>query len=29
MRKIFGALRSVIGVRIYETLSTMVATWER
>jgi transposase len=29
MRKIFGGLRSETGVRIHETLSTMVATWER
>ena len=29
MRKIFGGLRSDTGVRIHETLSTMVATWER
>jgi len=29
MRKVFGGLRSEAGVRIHETLSTMVATWER
>jgi hypothetical protein len=29
MRKIFGGLRSDTGVRIHETLSTMLATWER
>ena len=29
MRKIFGGLRFPTGVRIHETLSTMVATWER
>jgi hypothetical protein len=29
MRKIFGGLRSETGVRIHETVSTMVATWER
>lgn len=29
MRKIFGGLRFLTGVRIHETLSTMVATWER
>src|SRR5699024_55817 len=29
MRKMFGGLRSETGVRIHETLSTMVATWER
>ena len=29
MRKIFGGLRSETGVRIHETLSTMVVTWER
>jgi hypothetical protein len=27
--KIFGRLRSEAGVRIHETLSTMVAAWER
>lgn len=29
MRKIFGGFQSETGVRIYETFSTMVATWER
>ena len=29
MRKMFGGLRSATGVRIHETLTTMVATWER
>ncbi len=29
MRKMFGGLRSETGVRIHETVSTMVATWER
>jgi len=29
MRKMFGGLRSETGVRIHETISTMVATWER
>lgn len=29
MRKIFGGLRSETGVRIHETLTTMIATWER
>nr|WP_224830411.1 IS66 family transposase [Saliphagus infecundisoli] len=28
MRKVFGGLRSETGVRIHETLATMVATWE-
>ena len=29
MRKMFGGLRLPTGVRIHETLTTMVATWER